>query len=676
MVRKYAMTEDEFLGMHVDSVDGHLKTVRDNGDPVDFGKVSGDVTPEALQAVADAQAAAAAAEAVGNTNDTIMAANVGTGGAFDAKLSATKMERVVNVAAMVAKTFPVGALVATTGYFSPGDGGAGTYRVLASGSKSYDITGAGIAFRLAPGATVVAKQFGTVNDGVSLDNLPLQKAYDFIEDHGILTIDGQGLTYTIGTANAYDTAVSGWAHSGAIVQAGHVIENFTFKTAPGATTGTVAASVRLSSAGAPTRFRNCIFDGNRDAIGSVASGREDGGCHLVHLFHPDVQTVPSGSRDFFTSGNVYFEGCTFKDAWSYGVRIDHIDALVQYTDCVWSVYGIGAQMHATRNVVRGGSVTVGTPRAGMVSSPFHAEIEFAGAYTGTKRPQITIESIKFTHVNAIPLLKLESSPMQGLAFSRIRVADVALTGAGKIFEAANSTSTQYPQSSTLLIDELSIERSPGVSQPAVLLQSGSTTKRVRTAKFDMPGKAAADQIRIAGEIGTLTLSAPAFAGDGNIRMVSATIDLLRIIGATNAATGTYGLLRDAVTSANSTVKVLDLRDSELTNFQGDAALFDAVFQDVRASQVTLNTQRTDGFHYRLFHLRGAAGRVRMKGVLLTGASDTVSSNGRQLVYADSTVVDGLVYMDDVRHLTVSTPTVSAQGLPAGRIVLSNVTPLY
>lgn len=41
MVRKYAITEDEFLGMHIDPADGHLKTVRDNGDPVDFGTAMG-----------------------------------------------------------------------------------------------------------------------------------------------------------------------------------------------------------------------------------------------------------------------------------------------------------------------------------------------------------------------------------------------------------------------------------------------------------------------------------------------------------------------------------------------------------------------------------------------------------------------------------------------------------
>lgn len=74
MVRKYAVTEDEFLSMRVDPVDGHLKATRDNGTLVDFGKVSGDITPEALAARDAAVAAAAAAQAVGNTNDTIMAA--------------------------------------------------------------------------------------------------------------------------------------------------------------------------------------------------------------------------------------------------------------------------------------------------------------------------------------------------------------------------------------------------------------------------------------------------------------------------------------------------------------------------------------------------------------------------------------------------------------------------
>ena len=41
MVRKYAMTEDEFLSGRVDPVDGHLKFTRDNGDTVDMGVAVG-----------------------------------------------------------------------------------------------------------------------------------------------------------------------------------------------------------------------------------------------------------------------------------------------------------------------------------------------------------------------------------------------------------------------------------------------------------------------------------------------------------------------------------------------------------------------------------------------------------------------------------------------------------
>jgi len=50
MVRKYAITEDEFQSIHIDPVDGHLKGFRDNGDPVDFGNAMGPAATDATVA--------------------------------------------------------------------------------------------------------------------------------------------------------------------------------------------------------------------------------------------------------------------------------------------------------------------------------------------------------------------------------------------------------------------------------------------------------------------------------------------------------------------------------------------------------------------------------------------------------------------------------------------------
>jgi hypothetical protein len=94
MVDKYLVTENEYLSMTVDPADGHLKATRDNGDPVDFGKVSGDITPDALAARDAAIAAADRAEAVGDTNDTIMAGVAAdAGSAFATELSAKFAKR-------------------------------------------------------------------------------------------------------------------------------------------------------------------------------------------------------------------------------------------------------------------------------------------------------------------------------------------------------------------------------------------------------------------------------------------------------------------------------------------------------------------------------------------------------------------------------------------------------
>lgn len=63
MARKYLVTESEFLSVRVDQSDGHMKFTRDNGEVLDAGKASGDVTPEALAARDAAQTSAMAAAA-------------------------------------------------------------------------------------------------------------------------------------------------------------------------------------------------------------------------------------------------------------------------------------------------------------------------------------------------------------------------------------------------------------------------------------------------------------------------------------------------------------------------------------------------------------------------------------------------------------------------------------
>lgn len=269
---------------------------------------------------------------------------------------------------MLAMELPPGSLVQTHGYHEPGDGGACRYVVVQSKIHSYDLVGSGRAFRPTISGTIHPRQFGTINNGTALDNLPLQACYDYAADSGVFHIDGQGLVYTIGTVNPYEPVIRGWAHTGAIVRSGRTLTNFTFRTAANATEGTVSCSVEMINDGHSTYFRNCVFDGNRDAIiaaiGSDRNGREDGGLHLVNLFNRPALETPIAVRDFEPTTDVYFEQCHFKDAYSYGVRPEFMDALVKFTDCTWAMHGIAVQMHATHCVVEGGNVSITDPRAG------------------------------------------------------------------------------------------------------------------------------------------------------------------------------------------------------------------------------------------------------------------------------------------------------------------------
>lgn len=91
---KYLVTENEFLSAAVNAA-GELEFTRDNGVKVKAGKVRPDLTPELQVLRDDTVAAAAAVEAVGVTNDSIMAAVAADSGSqFAGQLSATTAESV------------------------------------------------------------------------------------------------------------------------------------------------------------------------------------------------------------------------------------------------------------------------------------------------------------------------------------------------------------------------------------------------------------------------------------------------------------------------------------------------------------------------------------------------------------------------------------------------------
>lgn len=579
-------------------------------------------------------------------------------------LNATYAAQVPTATAMLATSLPVGSLVQTHGHHAAGDGGACRYVVVAAKVKSYDLAGTGRAFRPSVNGTLHPKMFGTVNNGTALDNLPLQACYDYAADLGIDYIDGQGLTYNIGTVNPLDVVQSGWAHTGAMVRSGRTVANATFRTANGSTDGTCAAAVDMINDGRPTYFRNCTFDGNRANV-AAPSPREDGGAHLVYLRNAPFLALAANERDFTPTGNVYFEDCRFKGNFSYGVVPQYIDATVKFTDCAWDANGIAVLMHATRVVVDGAKVTVGAPRTGKVPNPFAYEAEFGHLYSGSKKLSAEFSRVDYSSTVAEnALVKIHYAPMQGTKWSTISFDRCHATGTATLLSTYSGVSETNPATSTLEIDNLQVLSSTSASPGLVTLTTlRASNKFTKVNNLVVENLAAHNRVNLLGaDVGVLELRNPVFGPGTTINTASETLAIgtLRVSDAAGTL-GTNGILRGF---ANVTVDKLEILGGEFT--QAGQATVECVLKDALVRSAVVHSPATGD--RRFLFPRGTTANVRFLDVVLTAATAT-----GPLVFG--TFASGYVHLRNTRHVSGPTPTTAATGLPAGRVVVENVAPL-
>ena len=322
---------------------------------------------------------------------------------------------------MLLGSYNTGKKIKTDGYHTPNDGGGNIYQVipLDNATKSYDLVNDNVGFRPIIKGIINPKQFGTFNNGVDYDNFGLQACYDYADDYSIFQIDGQSLTYTIGTVNKYDDR-----DYGAVIESGHKLSNFNFKLADGFLDFTNALSIRMTKK--DIYLENINIDGNRLNSGSTTIiGDGDGGCHGINIYakdNTDSKTI------LMKTGNIYIHNVNIKDIYSYGILVGQmLDCTMRLTDVNFDLHGLAVLPATTNFEVFGSKITIGEPRPNLVSNAF----QFETAMTQIKTNLVVhLEDIHFNAKSRAPIYQnlyaFQNDNSPNMTFDRITIKNTTV----------------------------------------------------------------------------------------------------------------------------------------------------------------------------------------------------------------------------------------------------------
>ena len=344
--------------------------------------------------------------------------------------------------------------------------------------------------------------------------------------------------------------------------------------------------------------------------------------------------------------------------------MNHLDCLLRMDDCEFDHSGIACQAHTTRFEVRGGKVHTKLPRSGKVGNPFHEEIEFGSNYTGVKKQSISIKGLDYSIEDGTPLLslfKINYALMQNVHFDLMEIKECSLND-----NDCPSIHVYHPGVNAMNIQKVILKDNTGMSETSFDF-TGDNVNIEELISDNSQGVMKLTNVKVQ----KMKVSDHLF-GENNSRFslyVNTVIKNLTIKDSKANQLGVNGIFRDG----SCFVDELNLINCEFES-SGQNVIFEAKFMKINMDNVKFNASSVDGLHDKIFYCRGSERTDIVANNILLRSKGPVSPTHTPFISYESTVLDGYVYLNNVRYEYIATPAVI--NFDPSKVIKLNCEPLF
>lgn len=290
---------------------------------------------------------------------------------------------------------------------------------------------------------VTPEMFGAVGDGITVDNVALNKCFAFCVSSGIPCYGG-GKTYVVDNSTA-----SLCGHYGLVANGGITIFDCKFKLKEGCPDMTALLACKYNQK--PFYIIRCDFEGE---LRTISSGTEDGGNHGI-LFCDGITMYPNDWQNY---KDIHIEDCCFYNIQSYGVFPTPINNAISINNCSFKCHGPAILSYATNCTIINCDYTSLDGANTTVRALAIDEIENFDDITPVKK-NIRIQNC--TSNKAI--FWLQQTPQRGVIYGDILIENCV--------SGAQTVHTYDESNYTITVDRLIIKdcTTDGLGDEAILL---------------------------------------------------------------------------------------------------------------------------------------------------------------------------------------------------------------
>lgn len=184
---------------------------------------------------------------------------------------------------------------------------------------------------------VTPEMFGAAGDGVTPDNEALNTCFQFAYENNLIV-------YGLNKYLVDDTTFTAYAFYGILVPGGVEVHNMHFILMNAARACASILTCKFSTK--PYLFKNCTFE--MPAAGLSNTSPYDGGNNGVVFI--DDQLFPTDFKRGFS--NITFDGCNFKNIWTYAIWCTPVDCLLRIENCNFTGFTYPILPYATNAIIQ------------------------------------------------------------------------------------------------------------------------------------------------------------------------------------------------------------------------------------------------------------------------------------------------------------------------------------